>query len=309
MKLETIYKYIQEQATTLEIEEVESWLHESEENKNQFNLIRQSLQIADTWKPTPNTDAAWTKITDRIGEENPKVGWIRPLLSAAAIILIIAGFFLIRNITGGENYYAQIGQSETIQLVDQSTVHLNAGTKLKFKSSKTNRAAHLNGEALFDVSHNPNKPFSVLVNEVEILVIGTVFSVEAYPESNNIKVRVLEGSIVCKLSGQEDQKLTAGEMIFYSKSVKQMTKSEIKNEGFTGSWQSGQLAFDEELFEDVIIRLENWFGVDIKNNTGLEEKFTSSFRRNVTLDEVLEILEANFRLKIEKSERLIILSI
>ena len=252
MKLETIYRYIQDQANPQEIEEVESWINKSEDNQDQFNRIKQSLQIAATWTPKSNTGLGWSKVSDRIGTIKPKLSWIRPLIAAAAVILILGGIFLLRDINKGENYFTQVGQQETVLLADRSTVHLNAGSKLKFQNRKSSRTAHLNGEALFEISYDPVKPFSVIVNDVEILVTGTVFSVEAYPASNNVKVRVLEGNITCKLTGQEDQSLKAGEMIHFDKIVKQMTKSEINNEGLTGTWQSGLLAFDNEFFEDNV---------------------------------------------------------
>ena len=54
---------------------------------------------------------------------------------------------------------------------------------------------NLTGEAYFDVTHDKNNPFVVQMDGVKVVVHGTKFNVEAFPESDNIYVSLQKGSV------------------------------------------------------------------------------------------------------------------
>ena len=79
-------------------------------------------------------------------------------------------------------YSTDIGEQRTIQLADNSTVQLNTNSRLEVDYSNSVRRLNLTqGEAHFDVAHNPNRPFEVgtmltfdkdLLNDVQVMVAG-----------------------------------------------------------------------------------------------------------------------------------------
>jgi len=57
------------------------------------------------------------------------------------------------------------------------------------------RLVILSGEATFDISKDPTKPFLVMANEVTTKVLGTRFNVKAFEEMKDVVVSVQEGKV------------------------------------------------------------------------------------------------------------------
>ena len=59
-------------------------------------------------------------------------------------------------------------------LPDGTFVHLNAATNLEYDvNNSKQRLVKLSGEAFFDVAKNPDCPFKVIINDLQIEVVGT----------------------------------------------------------------------------------------------------------------------------------------
>ena len=99
------------------------------------------------------------------------------------------------------DYIEQINEAGSpikIQLNDGSVVNLESKSRLKYKRTYENdstRDVYLLGEAFFDVSKDPYKPFIVHSNEVVTEVLGTSFSVKAHENEKNIVVAVRTGKV------------------------------------------------------------------------------------------------------------------
>lgn len=109
-------------------------------------------------------------------------------------------------------------------LPDQSSVWLHSNTKLTcdIQHKKEERVVTLRGEAYFDVAHDKRKPFIVQTDGVRIVVHGTKFNVEAFPDMENIYVSLLEGSV--SLDTENDHRyLAPGEIATYNKSSRRLS--------------------------------------------------------------------------------------
>lgn len=86
---------------------------------------------------------------------------------------------------------------QIITLSDGSSVLLQPNSKLSYPSEFKNdkREVFLTGEAFFEVSKNPLKPFYVYSNEVVTRVYGTSFRVIAYEGQENVEVMVKTGKV------------------------------------------------------------------------------------------------------------------
>lgn len=58
------------------------------------------------------------------------------------------------------------------------------------------RRIRLEGEAYFEVTHNPRRPFVVEFEGGEIQVLGTSFNVKAYRDDDIVAVTLDEGRVV-----------------------------------------------------------------------------------------------------------------
>jgi transmembrane sensor len=89
------------------------------------------------------------------------------------------------------------GGQYQMTLSDGSRVWLNAASSIRFPVTFTGkqRPVEITGEAYFEVAKNPNQPFVVSLNGMEIKVLGTHFNVNGYPDEEGIKTTLLEGSV------------------------------------------------------------------------------------------------------------------
>ena len=93
--------------------------------------------------------------------------------------------------------YVPFGKRTKIVLADNSVIWLNSGSKFiypaQFEDEK--REVYLEGEAVFEVAENKEKPFYVLTNDVEFKVLGTLFNVSAYPNDDFTSTALESGAV------------------------------------------------------------------------------------------------------------------
>jgi transmembrane sensor len=119
----------------------------------------------------------------------------RRLLAAAtcASVLVIAGA-ICWNIVRFPSYSTDIGERRSITLSDGSTVDLNARSRMRIEFSQKERRVELvDGQALFQVSKDKNRPFIVSSGDATVRAVGTQFDV--YRRGTGTTVTVLEGRV------------------------------------------------------------------------------------------------------------------
>jgi transmembrane sensor len=102
-----------------------------------------------------------------------------------------------------ENYSDLVEQTnysqkaQIITLSDGSSVLLKPNSKLSYPKTFTGntRKVFLSGEAFFEISKNPKKPFFVYANEIVTKVVGTSFRIKAYSDLPNVEVIVRTGKV------------------------------------------------------------------------------------------------------------------
>ena len=92
---------------------------------------------------------------------------------------------------------APLGSISQILLPDNSSVWLNAGSKIRYSTAfnKTDRFLQLEGEGYFKVTKNKNIPFIVDAYGFEVKAIGTEFNVKAYKDEATIETTMVEGKV------------------------------------------------------------------------------------------------------------------
>ena len=86
---------------------------------------------------------------------------------------------------------------QIITLSDGSSVLLKPNSKLSYPKifNGNTRKVYLSGEAFFEISKNPKKPFYVYANEIVTKVVGTSFRIKAYADLPNVEVIVRTGKV------------------------------------------------------------------------------------------------------------------
>src|SRR5690606_23420195 len=144
----------------------------------------------------------------------------------------------------------------TIILPDQSEVIMNSLSKLRFGSDygKTERLIHLEGEAFFDVSPDPEKPFMVHSKNVVTTALGTAFNV--YSRDKRVEIHLTEGKVSVKNEVQEVD-LNPGEMAAVRDSIDVGVFDEIQ----VTAWKEGKITFQKKKISEILSLLEKWYGV------------------------------------------------
>ncbi|WP_409018869.1 FecR family protein [Brevundimonas vesicularis] len=96
-------------------------------------------------------------------------------LTAALTASLAAGVFFWQ---GRDTYVTGIGEQRVLQLADGSRVRLDTASKMRVRFTAGERRIELaEGQALFEVAHNPARPFVVSTTDASVTAVGTVFEV------------------------------------------------------------------------------------------------------------------------------------
>jgi len=87
-----------------------------------------------------------------------------------------------------------IGEQRVLQLADRSVVHLNTDTRIEVSFTDEGRDVRLiQGEALFTVERDVNRPFRVLTDGINVEALGTQFNVRR--RASETIISVVEGRV------------------------------------------------------------------------------------------------------------------
>ena len=146
-----------------------------------------------TWAlmSTEREDAA-----GRIGRAAPRRitrrGWLAGTGAAAASLAATGAYMgAIRPVS----YATRKGERKVVRLGDGSVVTLNTDTRVEVRYARDRRRIHLlEGEALFDVAKDPDRPFVVTARGADVRAVGTSFTVSNV-NSAPVEVLVREGIV------------------------------------------------------------------------------------------------------------------
>jgi transmembrane sensor len=118
----------------------------------------------------------------------------RYLVAASCALVVVVAGVVWWQMERFPSYATDIGERRSITLTDGSTVDLNARSKLRIEFTKNERRVELvDGQALFQVAKDKNRPFVVSSGSATVRAVGTQFDV--YRKENGTTVTVLEGRV------------------------------------------------------------------------------------------------------------------
>jgi transmembrane sensor len=139
------------------------------------------------------------------GAVGPTPRFRRPFFVAAAVAFaVVIGGAVWWQANRYPLYSTDIGERRSITLADGSTVDLNARSKLRIEfSSAERRVELLDGQALFQVAKDKQRPFIVHCRDATVRAVGTQFDV--YRKDSGTTVTVLEGRVAVYSSARAGQ--------------------------------------------------------------------------------------------------------
>lgn len=193
------------------------------------------------------------------------------------------------------------GKRSRLTLSDGTTLHVNSGTKVVYPNRFTGniREIYVNGEAFLDVAPDPDQPFIVKTNDIEVRVLGTKFNVLAYEEDHETQV-VLAAGAVRITSGKNAQKteLTPSLMYHYKDGQASVTKVEVEK---YISWIHGILYAEDERLDVLMTKLSRYYGEEIIYDENIiNQRCSGKVDLKSDLGEVLNGLTFSFPIEIER---------
>jgi transmembrane sensor len=190
-----------------------------------------------------------------------------PFLAATAATLVIAGIVAAATISfapqSSERYATQVGGSKTLALRDGTRIELNTATEVRVSLTKTQRTVWLDkGEAFFEVAHDAQRPFIVMVAGHRVTDIGTKFLIRHDPA--RLEVAVVEGKVGFDSSDPASRaqplQLAAGDVLVatpHAITVKAKREEDLATEL---GWRRGMLIFHHTTLGEAAAEFNRYNG-------------------------------------------------
>lgn len=327
------------EATREELEELAALSSEGEED---------ALDVLDrVWiapmEPVPETFPhrnVWHRIQKSIYSEQARTGRGRMVrlgvaLAAAAVLgaVVIGGLYFSREkmkpVGPDEHRMNQVatqaGSKTKIALPDGTLVWLNGNSQLTYgnKSFGTEeREVTLSGEAFFDVVKNEKLPFIIHTKDITIRVLGTAFTVRAYPRDKTVETALIRGMVEITTRKDPERRiiLKPNEKIVVPVETPEISSPKVaahipispysilrlgKDTATETVWIRSKLEFDNETLEELAPKMEKWYNIRVHfRDERIRKRRFSGVIEKETLVQTLEAmkLSSHFEYEIKDNE-------
>ena len=226
--------------------------------------------------------------------------------AAAAILLCVTGtwYFYIRDSSVQPYAYSSMVAAKqliehtntsqkplVLKLPDGSQITLAAKSRISyahtFGSADTarngaTRDVYLLGEAFFEVTKNPHRPFRVFANEIVTKVLGTSFTVRSFEKDTTIQVTVRTGKVsvypqaaTLASSKMSEIILTPNQQLVYERAGQKFQKVLLNNPGMiVPPAVERSMVYDDAPLDKVFSDLSKVYGINIVFDSDLLKKCT-----------------------------------
>jgi transmembrane sensor len=286
------------EASEAELQELNRWIAESEENRKRFEHICfvDKQAVASHRMVEVDVNKAWQKLhgqmkgtkhqDNNIADElfveagsNMKVvqnkravksmAW---WLQVAAVFVLVSGLAILLYQQIGSTHFARQQQVAIVSadsivqhvLADSSSVTLNRNSRITYAANfgKKERKLALDGEAFFSVKHNSDVPFIVENQNTNIKVTGTSFNIKGNEADSLVEVYVKTGSVLFFTANNEGVSLVAGETGIFNKNRSTFSKTVTVNAN-TSAYANHIFVFYNTMLSEVFRQLSKVYQVPI----------------------------------------------
>ncbi|SMG44557.1 FecR family protein [Sphingobacterium psychroaquaticum] len=185
----------------------------------------------------------------------------------------------------------------TVTLHDGTKVWLNAASELIYPLHFDSRERHVqvDGEAYFEVAHNPLQPFVVKTQKQQIHVLGTRFNVHAYTDEAMQHTTLEQGAVeIQSPNNPTSLRLKPGQQAFTTGTEALALRTVDPQEYI--SWKDGIIMLNSYDLPEILRQLERWYDVEFSDlPAGItSDRVFGMIQRDVPLNDVLQTLKDNY---------------
>ena len=331
--VEWFVAFCENETDTQSCEAFLAWLRISPEHVRVYLRISAFWEHASQLSDRTQTDIAALIERARCEENVVPLGESRRSTTAPAVPrrrwLAVAASALVVGITTGTWWYTQsagtysteVGEQRTLTLPDNSTVILNAQSKVRIAYSDHERSLELlRGQALFRVQKDSARPFFVVSDRTRVRAVGTQFDV--YRKESGTVVTVVEGRVSITRSapspgsgfttplGQKRREgevaedpvfLAAGEQLIVSdRSIAAPKRSDVSA---AIAWTEGKLVFDSTPLGEVVEEFNRYNRTQLViEDAALKNFHISGVFASTNSASLIAILKQRFDVRVRESE-------
>lgn len=303
---ELLKKYLEGRATPDEQKLVDDWY-------NSLSTDNEKVRLSDDERALLRANY-WKSLKEKVYARPSKSLYLWPgyaTAAAVAAIVVMVFFFVPRfhsedsdiSLHSASDMTSIVNKTSVIRevkLPDGSLARLSPGSVIEIDKefNVEDRKISISGEAYFDILRNETKPFYVFANEVVTKVLGTSFSVTAYPNDGEITVAVKSGKVSVYTDEErfpavpEEEKiiLSPNQQAIYNRRERKVFRTLVEEPQVVISEEEvKKIRFEGVAVSEIFKALEKMYGVEIDFE---EERFsTCSITTSVTGKELYERID------------------
>ncbi|TQV84004.1 DUF4880 domain-containing protein [Exilibacterium tricleocarpae] len=262
-----------------------AWLNHKPEHQQAYIEAEQHWQALGVVEGLPHTGAndapasQYNTTRKDGGSSNSKIirargRWYRRPQALAATCAGLAVLLLLQlwPATKTTHYQTRTGERQQVKLADGSDIVINTNSRLQVELKTQHRLVQLeNGEAFFNITPDPQRPFVVATPTGSVRVLGTSFNVRA--SARETVVTVAHGRVgvaghmpvdaLVAADFNAETQLLKNQQITLAADRTDSQPRRVDAQAVT-TWRQGRQVYNGERFIEVVADLSRYFPGDIK---------------------------------------------
>jgi len=322
IKLEQIIvRNLSGEASPEDINAFAEWILQNDQHKEQYLKIKKFWDSKLSGVRIENKCSSFEELKSHIkrGEKHSFMTKTRHIFINAGIVATLAGIIIYLGFTRQiqlrekpiEHFiYLTSNSPAAFRLPDGTSITLNKNSKLEYSGlyGTTDRTIHLSGEGYFEVAHNSEKNFIVDMGETKISVTGTIFNIKNIQTEDSMNVTLVEGSVRFEAFNQVVN-LKPDQQLSYNKNNKRLSINNVETDVVT-AWKDHLIKYKSISFAEFVTELEQVYNVNIsiRDEKLASEKISGSFDLDLTIDQILNLMQTNLSFKWIKKDRIYLIT-
>ena len=289
--------------------EFDDWLRASPAHRAAFDLYENLWSDFDALSSRPKPIPAAAPANDESDSRFSRRGAIAAGLALAVISGATFAGFRFWSQSEPETYATAIGEQRAITLADSSRVTLNTDTSLVQEFSTNERRLVLErGEALFEVAHDPARPFVVMTPAGSVTAVGTKFRIRLTADGQ-LDVLVTEGRVLVARQGAaanvrraSPEAISAGQQLRTDAGqieVAQVTREESNREL---AWRQGDVVFAGEPLSRAAAEMQRYSATRIEVDPAVAHYSVGGYFRTNDVEAFLQTVEQAFPVRVIRGQ-------
>jgi len=197
-------------------------------------------------------------------------------------------------------------------LPDSTTIVLNGNSSIEYADNFSIAAVReitLTGNAWFNVKKKVTQtPFVVHANEVNIVVTGTEFNVDAHSKTTDVVLTSGKVNVSLKSNALKKAHMEAGQSLHLDTLNHNFITTDVNTDVYTAAWKNKEWHFQETSLETIASFIKEYYGVDVvfKNDDHRRLMITAVVSVN-DFQTLINILEKTLNINIRAENQQLII--